>query len=268
MAFISNHYNEITYITSSCISAIHAFTTRTGGISSGIYTSLNLGENTGDTHDNVSENYRRICSALSIPIENLVFSRQVHGTDIREAHYSDTHTLFSVIPYEADGLVTNEPDLPLVIFTADCIPLLLHDPVLGVISAVHCGWRGTVGNIAGRAVQKMQELYGCNPKNIHAAIGPGISLCCFETGDDVANAVYDILHKDADGFVFPKGEKFMVDLKGINRRLLEISGVLSENIDISDECTMCSHEKYWSHRYTKGRRGSQASIIMLKGSAK
>lgn len=255
-------------MTASNIDTVHAFTTRFGGVSKGIYTSLNLGEHCGDINENVTANYMKMCDALNLPFENMVFSRQVHKSEVRTVSYDDRHRLFSPIGYEADGIITNLPELPLVIFTADCIPVLLHDPVSNAIGAVHCGWRGTVLDIIGKAVQKMQVEFGCNPSNIKAAIGPGISLCCFETGSEVADAVQLILGCEADRFVFPKGKKFMVDLKGINKYLLEKSGVLTENISVSDECTMCSHDKYWSHRYTNGKRGSQASIIMLKGSAK
>ncbi len=265
MDLISKTTGGVTYMTARNIDTPHAFTTRFGGVSGGIYSSLNLGENTGDSSENIAENYAALCRALDIPQESLVFSRQVHRADIREVGYGDKHELFSPIPYEADGLITDKPMLPLVIFTADCIPVLLHDPVRKAVGAVHCGWRGTVLDIAGNTVRKMQERYGSHPQDIRAAIGPGIGLCCFETGDDVANAVYNILGKDADRFVLPKEEKYMVDLKGINSFLLQKAGLLSENIAVSGECTMCSHEKYWSHRYTKGQRGSQASVIMLKG---
>lgn len=268
MTFNSNFFDKFEYMTSPNIAVPHAFTTRFGGVSHGIFESFNLGENTGDDHANIAENYRILCDALGVPTGNMVFSRQVHEATVRTVGYDDRHELFTPIPYDADGLVTDKPDLALVIFTADCIPVLLHDPVKNVIGSVHCGWRGTMMDIAGEAVRVMNRDFGSNPSDIRAAIGPGISLCCFETGDDVADAAKNVLPDCWEKFVFPKGNgKFMVDLKGVNKQLMENMGVLHENIEISDECTMCSHEKYWSHRYTKGQRGSQASVIMLKGSA-
>ena len=242
----------------------HGFTTRFGGVSSGIYASLNLGEHRGDDDLCVAENYRRLCAALDFPVERLVFSRQVHRADIRYVTPEDCHELFAPVPYEADGLITDTPNLPLVIFTADCIPILLSDPVRGAIGALHAGWRGTVADIAGAGVRAMVSKFGCRPEDIQAAIGPGISYCCFETGREVPEAILSLLGDSGRGFFTSKGEKYMVDLKAVNRRLLENAGVLPAHIAVSPECTMCSHDKYWSHRYTKGQRGSQASLIMIK----
>ena len=252
-------------MTSSNISAPHGFSTRFGGVSTGIYSSLNLGEHRGDSDENVRENYKRFCAAVGADRNRLVFSKQVHNTDVRDVTSADIHTLFTPVPYEADGLVTAEKGLALVIFSADCIPVLLHDPVKNIIGACHCGWRGTVGDMAGATVRTMLEKHGCDPKDIHVSIGPGIDKCCFETDEDVRDAVLDTLDNDAERFIEPTGAgKYHVDLKGINREFLIRSGVLAENIDVSDECTACKCDKYWSHRKTKGERGSQAAIIFLK----
>lgn len=262
--------NGVVYMTSDNIPTVHGFTTRYGGVSSGIYESLNLGEHRGDEDENVRENYRLLTEALGL--KRLVFTKQVHGNTVRHVTSADAHELFSPIPYEADGLITDEPDLALVIFTADCIPILLCDPVRGAIGAVHAGWRGTVSDIAGEAVRKMWAEFGSNPSDIRAAIGPGIDKCCFETGAEVPAAVLNALkdvcdHVSPADYITPAlGGKFMVDLKAVNRTLLISSGVKPENISVSDECTKCLHDKYWSHRHTGGNRGSQASVIMLKGS--
>ena len=257
------------YITAPNISAIHGFTTRFGGVSSGYLSSLNLGEHRGDSEENVRENYRRLCSALGAPFNRMVFSHQVHKDDVRAVTSRDIHELFKPVPYEADGLVTNERDLLLVVFTADCIPLLLWDRENKAIGAVHCGWRSTVMDIAGNAVTAMVSNYGCSPSSIMAAIGPGISKCCFETGSDVPEAVLNVLgDKGREHITSLANGKFKVDLKGVNRSLLIAAGIPEENIYVSPECTVCSHDKYWSHRVTKGVRGSQASVIMLKGADK
>ena len=254
------------YITAPNISAVHGFTTRFGGVSSGYLSSLNLGEHRGDSEENVRENYRRLCSALGAPFNRMVFSRQVHKDSVRAVTSRDIHELFAPIPYEADGLVTNERDLLLVVFTADCIPLLLWDRENRAIGAVHCGWRSTVMDIAGNTVRKMVSNYGCSPSSIMAAIGPGISKCCFETGSDVPEAVLNVLgDKGKEHINSLSNGKFKVDLKGINRSLLIAAGIPEENIYVSPECTVCSCDRYWSHRATKGVRGSQASVIMLKG---
>lgn len=253
------------YVTADNITAVHGFTTREGGVSRGVYESLNLGVNRGDSPSDVSENYRLICRALKIPMERLVFSRQVHGNRVKAVTSGDSlGDIHKPVPYEADGLITAERNLPLIIFTADCIPILLHDPASGAIGAVHAGWRGTVMDIAGGAVRKMQSELSCSPPDIRAAIGPGIGQCCFETGDEVPPAIRRLLGKVAEPFISRRGVKFMIDLKGLNRELLIRSGVLPGHISVSPHCTMCLPQKYWSHRYTGGVRGSQASIIMLR----
>jgi hypothetical protein len=248
-------------MTSSRLTAVHGFTTRLGGVSEGVYASLNLGVNRGDDKAAVRENYRRIMAALGIAPGKLVFSHQVHKADIRPVTSADCGDIFDAVPYEADGLITNEKGLALIIFTADCIPILLEDTVTGAVGAVHAGWRGTALGIAREAVSAMAREYGSDPKNIRAAIGPGIGRCCFETGAEVPEAMTALLGARALEFINTNGEKSMVDLKAINHAVLISAGVKLENIDVSPECTKCSHEKYWSHRYTGGVRGSQASII-------
>lgn len=213
----------------------------------------------------VRRNYEILGSALGFNPDRLVFSRQVHGSNVRTVTKEDLLSPFESIPYEADGLITAEEDVPLIIFTADCVPILLYDPVGRAIGAVHAGWRGSVMDIAGKAVRQMAHSFGSRPSDIHAAIGPCISGCCFETGYDVADAVSRLLGSDASRFVTPRGEKYMVDLKGINSLLLEQVDIKSENIEISPDCTSCLNAKYWSHRVTNGHRGSQASVIMMKG---
>lgn len=264
MAFVENRAGSLLWMTSSLIAAPHAFTTRYGGVSTGIFKALNLGQNLGDNPKNVRENYRIIGGALGFDPERLALSRQVHKTDVRLVTEDNRFPPFEAIPYEADALVTAENDLPLMIFTADCVPILLFDPVGGAVGAVHAGWRGTTRDIAGKTVLEMTRRFGSRPENIRAAVGPSISACCYETGPDVTDAVRR-LGAGAEAFTVPRGGKYMTDLKGLNRHLLLQAGLLSQNIDVSPECTACLHTKYWSHRRMRGRRGSQASIIMLKG---
>ncbi len=265
MPFTENRAGGLVYMTSSNIAATHAFTTRYGGVSSGIYTSLNLGQNLNDDPLCVRRNYEILGSALDFDPNSLIYSRQVHGTAVRLVTKEDQLMPYQHVPYEADGLITAEKDVPIIVFTADCVPILLYDPVRFVIGAVHAGWRGTALDIAGKAVKKMAHSFGSKPSDIRAAIGPCIARCCFETGDDVKAAVHHVLGGDAPRYVTLRGEKHMVDLKGINCLLLERAGIKPENIDVSSECTACSSEKYWSHRITNGQRGSQASMIMMKG---
>ncbi|MEL4106436.1 peptidoglycan editing factor PgeF [Oscillospiraceae bacterium WX1] len=254
-------------MTSSLLTVTHAFTTRGGGVSRGIHASLNLGQNVGDDPTAVRENYQLLAASLGLPAGGFVFSRQVHGAEVRLVTKEDRVDVFQPVPFEADGLVTAAINVPLVIFTADCVPMLLFDPQAHAVGAVHAGWRGTVADIAGAAVRKMAACFGTHPKNLRAAIGPCISQCCFETGKDVTAAVSALIGAAASNFIRADDSTFNVDLKGINTFLLSRAGLKAENIDVSPECTACSNTKYWSHRVTKGQRGSQATVIMLKGSA-
>jgi YfiH family protein len=251
-------------MTAPAIPFPHAFTTRWGGVSTGALDSLNLGENRGDSEENVRENYRRVFGALGLPEQEACFTKQVHGSVVRLVTDADRRALFTPFPYEADGIVTNVRGLPLFCFTADCVPVLLCDPSAGAAGAIHCGWRSTAADILGEAVSKMQAL-GARPENIRAAVGPAIELCCFETGPEVPEAVERLLGGDSGGVFFAAGDtgKFMVDLKETNRRRLIRLGLRTENISVSDECTACNCGKYWSHRKTGGIRGSQAALIAV-----
>ena len=257
------HPNGVVYMTAPTIKAKHAFSTRFGGVSSGHLASLNLGSNRGDAQENVFENYRLLGEATGIDVYHMAFTKQVHGSAVRVVSEADVHRFGTDVPYEADGVVTNIPGLALICFTADCVPVLLCDDKNGVIAAVHCGWRSSVADILGNAVGEMCAL-GAQTESICAAIGPAISKCCFEVGGEVIGAAQSYLGGDLDGLYTPGNPgKYYLDLKGANaRRLLQL-GLREENIAVSDECTVCSHEKYWSHRYTKGARGSQGALIVL-----
>lgn len=265
MGFFDVELAGVPVVVSDKITARHAFTTRYGGVSRGIWESLNLGENRGDQREHVEENYRRLSRALGTS-GAFAFTKQVHGTLVAPVGAEDLRAPYGPAVPERDGLVTNVPEVPLIIFTADCIPILFQDPAAGAIGACHAGWRGTVADIAGETVRQMAACYGCRPEDIRAAIGPGIGECCFETGPEVPEAVISALGDEGRQFISQPGQRDHVDLAGVNRALLIRAGLRPENIDVSGECTRCRHEKYWSHRYTKGSRGSQASCIVLKGS--
>lgn len=245
--------------------ARHGFSTRQGGVSQGIYESLNLGSNRGDDPEKVRENFTRFCAALDVDVEKLVFSSQVHGDTVRVCTAADAGTgLDKSVRYEADALITDVPGLALTVFTADCLPILLYDPDRAVIAAVHAGWRGTALGLVEKTVENMVNHYGCNAESILAAIGPGISACCFETHEDVPNAMTEALGSAALRFIEVREDgKFKVDLKGLNALRLERMGVRAANIALNEECTACLHDKYWSHRYTRGERGSMAAVISL-----
>ena len=263
MAFEELNEGGVVFMRSTLIPARHAFTTRYGGVSRGEFSSLNLGSNRGDDPEDVRENYRRVCALMGAGIDDCAVTKQVHGNTVRVVTEADRHVCMSNVPYEADGLVTNTRGLPIMCFVADCVPALLCDGENSVIAAVHCGWRSSAADILGETVKKMCAL-GARPESIHAAMGAAIGRCCFETDDDVPQAVEKYLDGDTEGLFDRRADgKTMVDLRAANARRLIQLGLKAENIDLSQECTMCSHEKYWSHRYTKGRRGSQAAAIVL-----
>lgn len=263
MAFVEEKQGELVYMRSEVIRARHAFTTRYGGVSKGEFSSLNLGSNRGDDPEAVRENYRRVAELAGVDIDGCAVTNQVHKNEVRIVTSADRHICMSKTPYECDGIVTAERNLPIFCFTADCVPVLLWDSENHAAAAVHCGWRSSVSDILKNAVDKMESL-GAEAENICAAIGPAIGFCCFETDDDVPAAVSEYLHGNTESLFRKRDDgKTMVDLREANKRRLIELGLKAENIDVSEECTMCSHEKYWSHRYTKGHRGSQAAFIVL-----
>lgn len=264
--FFENNKDGLIYMSSDRIPARHLFTTRYGGVSGGDLSSLNLGSNRGDTQENVTENFRRVAAVLGAGKDDCAVTKQVHGNVVRVVTSADKHICGTKTPYEADGIVTAERGLPIFCFVADCVPALLCDIEHGVIAAVHCGWRSSVADILGVTIEKMCAL-GAKSENICAAMGASIGRCCFETDDEVPEAVRKYLGYDAEEFFDRRADgKTMVDLRAANAKRLMQLGLRAENIDLSAECTMCSHEKYWSHRYTQKMgqgRGSLAAGIVL-----
>lgn len=265
MSFYVNREGTLEYLTSDILQGTaHCFSTRFGGVSEGALAALNLGVHRGDRPANVLENYRILGRAVGFAPKQTVFTRQIHS-DIVECVGRAQCGRGLITPVEAgcDGLVTDETGVALTVFSADCTPVLLYDPVRRAIGAVHAGWRGTAAGIAAKAVQKMQQQFGCRPADIRAAIGPCISQCCFETDADVPTAMLDALGDAARAAVRPVGQKYYVNLKECNAIWLRRAGV--EQIDISDACTACRPERFWSHRRVGNRRGSLAAVIMLQG---
>lgn len=243
----------------------HGFSTRLGGVSTGVWASMNLGTTRGDSCDHVRENFRRFCTSIGADNPSVVMSNQVHGDKVRVVTAADIkHDLYHSEEYQADGLITDIPGVALTVFSADCIPILLYDPVRRVIAAVHAGWMGTALGIAGTAAEKMTGIYGSKPADILAAIGPGISKCCFETHEDVPNAMTEAMGAAALAYIQPlENGKYKVDLKGLNAQWLRKSGLSQEHIAVDCECTLCHPDKYWSHRAHREHRGSQAAMIQL-----
>lgn len=244
----------------------HGFSTRLGGVSPTPWDSLNLGANRGDEAANVAENFRRFRAAIGCGEGALVKNHQVHGTLVRSVTAADAEVPELPAPFDADGLVTDCPGVTLTVFSADCLPILFYDPVRRCIAAVHAGWRGTAMGIAAEAAKAMIQRYGCRPGDIHAAIGPGISACCFETSADVPEALCTHLGEQAGACITDhKTGKFHVDLKLANRIWLERAGLDPEHIRVSSACTACDLDTFWSHRILGNHRGSMAAMICLPG---
>ena len=262
MSITNQKLGTLEYLTADGISVPHCFTTRLGGVSAGHLGSLNIGMHRGDEPENVAKNHGILANALGYDVKKTVLSHQVHSDVVRVVTEGDCMGLDHHLYPECDGLVTNTPGLALVVFTADCTPILLHDPVTGAVGAVHAGWRGTAMDIAGKAVNTMVTAFGCDPKNIRAAIGPNIGFCCFEVGAEVPTAMTETFGEAVEKDIRPAGDKYYVNLKEINRYALSRAGVA--HIEISDACTACAPQRFWSHRITHGLRGSQGAIIVCK----
>lgn len=266
MPFEEKYAGDVLYLTVPSFSETglvrHGFTTRLGGVSAPPYDKMNLRLYHNDDLA-VHENYKIIGDALGIDSNRLIFFPQVHKNDIFVAQEADAGMGFRKGRPEYDGIITNVKNLPLATFHADCTPIFLLDPVKKVAGVVHAGWRGTALMTVGCAITKMHEVFGSNPQDILAGIGPCGGICCYETDRDVPDAMIKSLGSDAQNFIVPRGHKWHIDLAGLNSLVLKKHGVLPQNVTISGICTCCEPDKYWSHRKTGGVRGAMAAIIML-----
>ena len=241
----------------------HAFTTRLGGVSEGDLSSLNLSVSRGDTPENVEKNLKVLGHALGFSPRDLVMTHQTHTTIVRTVGEEDKGTGFYKPGFpDCDGLVTRTPGVALMIFTADCTPLLFWDPVTGAVGAAPAGWRGTAGDIGGKTVEAMVREFGCRREDIRGAVGPNIGPCCFETDRDVPDAMAAQLGPEAESAVRKAGEKYYVNLTEINARLLRRAGL--QHVEVSTFCTSCRTDLFWSHRKMGKARGSQGAVILCR----
>ncbi|OLR63836.1 hypothetical protein BHF69_03145 [Anaerostipes sp. 992a] len=239
----------------------HGFSTRLGGVSEGIFASMNLSYNRGDEKASVDENYRRMGKAIGFTPDQLVFSNQVHDTKIKIVTKEDCGKVMTGM----DGLMTDEKGICLVTSYADCVPLFFYDPVKGVVAVSHSGWKGTVNRMGKKTVEKMESVYGSKAEDIIAAIGPSICQKCYEISEDVAIQFADAFPEEwYDTFMVDKGNgKYQLDLWKVNEYILLDAGILKEHLDITDLCTCCNPELLFSHRASKGKRGNLAGFIRL-----
>ncbi len=246
----------------------HGFSTRVGGVSEGVCSTMNLSFSRGDKEDAVRENFRRMAKALGVEEDSFVFSHQTHTTNVRKVTLEDKGKgLVRPLDYQdVDGLITDIPGLCLSTFYADCVPLFFVDPVHKAIGLSHSGWRGTVGKIGNVTIQRMKEEYGSNPSDMVAAIGPSICQECYEVSEDVIIEFQKSFAKKHWNDLYYKKEngKYQLNLWQANEIILEEAGVLRENIAVTNLCTCCNHEWLFSHRASQGKRGNLAAFLALK----
>lgn len=267
-----NEKNGISYITFSVFDSYKitaAVSARKGGVSTGSFASLNMSFASGDDPANVLENRKKFLTALHIDPTQLICCNQIHGTNVvtvgRELCGRGSDTTKEAIE-ACDGIMTNEPGVPISMNFGDCTPLLFFDPVHQVIAVSHGGWRGTAQNIVAVTLQKMHSSYGTCISDVHAAVGPAIGKCCFEVGQDVIDAFLSIFSQenikalstdDGDG-------KYHFDLPAANKKLMLKAGILPENLEVSDLCTCCHEDLFYSYRRSSkaGEKSGRHMAVM------
>lgn len=264
-----NETKGVTYLTFPALDGLsgvlHGFSTRLGGVSRGIYSSMNLSFTRGDKEEAVQENFRRISGALGFLPEDIVASSQTHTANVRVMTETDKGNGVTRLGiYEdVDGMITNVPGVILATFYADCVPLYFVDPVRKAVGLSHSGWRGTVGKIGAETVKKMGEVYGSQPEDIYGAIGPSICQECYEVSEDVILEFQKVFaKKDWNSLYYRKENgKYQLNLWEANRRIMEDAGLLPEHISLPGICTCCNPEFLFSHRASKGKRGNLGAFL-------
>ena len=245
----------------------HCFTTRIGGVSKGIYESLNLSFTRGDEDAAVRENFRRLAGAMKTDVSEFVFTDQTHTTNVRRVTAEDAGKgIVKERDYtDIDGLITNEPGLVLSTFYADCVPLYFVDPVHRAIGMSHSGWKGTVGKMGAATITAMKREFGTEAKDLVCAIGPSICQDCYEVSEDVAEAFKEAFPGHADEILLDKKNgKYQLDLWRANEIVLTEAGALKEKIAVTNICTCCNPDLLFSHRASHGKRGNLGAFIYLR----
>lgn len=248
----------------------HLFSTRIGGVSEGIYSSMNLSYTRGDKKEAVDENFRRIAAAFDSVPDRIVCSDQTHTTNIRLVTEADSGkgVVREKDYQDVDGLITKVPGIILATFYADCVPLFFVDTENRAIGLSHSGWRGTVGKMGECTLKAMEKAFGTRPEKVKAAIGPSICQDCYEVSEDVASE-FKKLFGAKDDRVLKMGRakgKYQLNLWEANKRILLNAGILPENMEITDVCTCCNSEYLFSHRASGGKRGNQGAFMELRKS--
>ena len=261
-------YNDIPFIK-------NCFSTRHGGVSKEHLSSMNLGFNRGDDIENVIENYRHLFNECGFTLDNVIMSDQVHETHIQVIDESVLDKYNNCEFYQrkleaTDGMVTNLKNVPLVTYYADCVPLYFVDTNKKAIGLSHSGWRGTVGLMGLKTINKMIEEYGTDVKDLICAVGPSICQSCYEVSKEVIDNLLDSFNRNEIEiedehklFYATKEDKFQLNLWEANRLIIKKAGVPSENIIISQNCTCCNHSLLYSHRASNGNRGNLVAVLEI-----
>ncbi len=243
----------------------HGFSTRLGGVSRGMYSSMNLSFARGDEEASVRENYRRLAEAMGFSVEDIVTSDQTHTTNVRVITEEDRgNGITKPRPYtDVDGMVTDVKGLVLATFYADCVPLYFVDPVHHAVGLSHSGWRGTAGKIGKVTVEKMRDTYGSDPSELYAAIGPSICQDCYEVSGDVIENFKEGFEKEYwDRLFYKKPDgKYQLDLWEANRLIMIEAGIKEERIYMPGICTCCNPQFLFSHRASHGKRGNLGAFL-------
>lgn len=246
---------------------VHCFSARFGGVSSEPYDSLNLAMHVGDSVTDVFRNRKELACAIGVDVERICTAEQVHGETIYRVKAEDAgrgvHSYSEAIS-ETDALITDERNLPLMMCFADCVPIILFDPVNLAIGVAHGGWKGTVKHIAKKTLLKMGEEFGTRPEKCLVGIGPSIGPCCFSVGEDVAAEFRKAFSEYSETVIIKNDDAEHVDLWKANRLQLLAAGVEPGNIEMANVCTTCNSGMFFSYRADNGDTGRLAAMIALK----
>lgn len=237
---------------------VHGFTTRRGGVSTGAYESLSMSPRRGDDISCVRRNEEILCESLALDVKRLSSTRQEHTDNIEIIDHKHIGIgVHSDWGRGVDACITMEKNVPILCYSADCVPILMYADDIKAIAAIHAGWRGSADAIARKTAEKLKAL-GALPENIYAAIGPCIGQCCYEVSADVA------LKFDEKYYISKENEKYMLDLAAVNFDLLQSCDIKKENISLSEICTRCNNDLFFSHRGQNGKSGTLGGIICMK----
>ena len=244
-----------TSLLNSFSNLIHCFSAKNGGLSSGVYSSLNLAFHVGDNSEDVYKNHTLLADKLNYNTQNLVHMKQIHSNLVHIVTQNDNFET----PPTCDALITDKPNIPLMVMVADCSPILFYDDVKKVIAVAHAGRQGAFKNIVKNVIDSFKNSYGSNVEDILVTIGASIGECCYEVGSEIYEEAKEL---NFEYSLLKRENSYYLDISTILKKQLLDSGVQKKNIEISDECTCCKSDKYFSYR-ADGTTGRFCGVIKL-----